>query len=132
MSPCLFRLTLHSSPSESSLPRPQNPAEVPRRLHSQDRGLSWGPQPQSTCSLGYLSKFKARGSGDHPLVKRRTLVAARASLTVQVQDGAQLRHPAGLFNPTPGQSWIQGCSDSRNGITAQVREVGGNQIKEID
>ena len=99
VSPCLFPLTLHSSPSESSLHHPQNPAEVPRRLHSQDRGLSWGPQPQSTCSLGYLSKFKARGSGDHPLVKRRTLVAARASLTVQVQEGAQLRAPCRAVQP---------------------------------
>lgn len=127
MSPCLFPLTLHSSPSESSLPRPQNPAEVPRRLLSQDRGLSWGPQHQATCGLGYFSKFKARGSGDHPLVKRRTLVAAGANLTGQVKGGAQLRAPCRAVQPCSWPVTDPRSSDSRDGVAVQVREVGGYQ-----
>ena len=85
MSHDFFPLKLHSSHLNLSLPCPQNPAEVPRRLHSQERGLIWG--------LGYFSKLKARGSGNHPLVELRCLVTARANQTVWVKEGPQLRIP---------------------------------------
>ena len=43
-----FPLRLHPSPGDSSHSGALLPAEVPRRLHSQEGGFSWGPQHQET------------------------------------------------------------------------------------
>ena len=43
-----FPLRLHPSPPDSSHSGALLPAEVPRRLHSQEGGFSWGPQHQET------------------------------------------------------------------------------------
>ena len=40
------------SPLVSCLPGALLPDEVPRRLHSQEEGFSWGPQHQETWGLG--------------------------------------------------------------------------------
>ena len=41
-------LKLHLSPPESCAPGTPLPAEVPRRLHSQEGSFSWGPQPRGS------------------------------------------------------------------------------------
>ena len=43
-----FHLKLHPSPLASCLPGAPRSAEVPRRLHSQEGVLSWGPKHQET------------------------------------------------------------------------------------
>ena len=46
-----FPLQLHLSPPESCVPGTPLPAEVPRRLHSQEGSFSWGPRPRGSGSL---------------------------------------------------------------------------------
>ena len=117
------KASLHSLPPDSSLPRPQNPTEVPKRLLSQERGLIWGPQHQETWSLGYFLKLKARGSGNHPWVELGCLVAARQH---RLKRGSIQDSQHGCSVPLQASHGIQGCPDSRDGRAAQVREVGGN------
>ena len=48
---CFLPLKLYPSPPDSCPPGAPLPAEVPRRLHSQEGGFHWGPQHQGP---GYL------------------------------------------------------------------------------
>ena len=73
---------------------------MPRRLHSQEGGLSWETRDQDAWRQGDFSKvFKATGSGQHHLGALGTLVPARANQTLEVEEGAQLRAPPWLSRP---------------------------------
>ena len=130
MSHFFFPLKLHSSHLNSSLPCPQNPAEVPRRLHSQERGFSWGPQRQETWRLGDFSKvLVARMSSHHPLGALGSMVPARANRMLPAWEQAQLRAltltvSAPLLPSHGTQAW----SGSRDWKAAQGREIRGDKI----
>ena len=88
-SPYFFSLKLHSSPPGSCLPWVPLPAEVPRRLHTQEGDFSWGPQHRTA---GYLVTFPCilwiqdilyPESGHHFWGSLGSLAPARENQTVQ-------------------------------------------------
>ena len=128
-----FPLRLHPSLSDSSQPGALLPAEVPRRLHSQEGGYSWGPQHQGT--LGDFTKvLVARGSSHHPLGALGSMVPARAKPVTTTCRCSYLRAgsikgtQSDCLNPSPAQSWDSSLVRFQIWQAAQVREIRGNKI----
>ena len=128
-SPYFFSLKLHSSPPDSCLPWVPLPAEVPRRLHTQEGGFSWGPQHQRA---GYLVPFPCILWIQDILypesvsrVRPPLLGFARESGSSQRKPdstgwrGASVQGaPHGCVGPTPVQPWDWVYSGSREGIAS--------------
>ena len=109
-----FPVKFYPSPQDSCLPGAPLPAEVPRRLHSQEGGFSWGPQHQGTWILGdFTLVLKARGSGHHPLGALGSMVPAKAKLVTKtcscrcsyLRAGSVKGTQSDCLNPSPAQSW---------------------------
>ena len=120
-----FPVKLHLSPPDSFQPGPQHPAEGPRRLHSQEGSLSWGPQRQRSWGLGNISKIlENRGSGPHPLGALRLWSKSGKPERRGLRGISIKRSLLGCLDTTPSQQWdpsllrLQGW---------QVRRVGGNK-----
>ena len=128
-------VSLHLPPDTSSfpywliLPAPPLPAEVPRRLHSQEGGFSWGPQPHGS---GYLVTLPWSMRPEH-----RAIVVGATSDSGPSQgkpDSRGLRGGLmkgallGCVNCVPAQPKTQAYSGSSDGIVSQVREIRGNKV----
>ena len=121
------RLKLHSPPFTLSHPGPQQPAEaaeVPRRQHSQEGGLSWEPQHQETwwlgvyCPEGPPALGPTRDSGpSQNTADNRSL--KRVNRRAPCQAG---------WTPPQSSSGTEGCSASRDRIASHIREAGDKTV----
>ena len=87
-----FPLKPHLSPPESCVPGTSLPAEVPRRLHSQEGSFSWGPQPHGS---GYLVTLPWSSWPD----SRVTVDRASRENWCRFKRGLNTGHLARLFLP---------------------------------
>ena len=114
-------LKLHLSPPESCAPGTLLPAEVPRRLHSQEGSFSWGPQPRGS---GYLVTLPWSSWPDG----RVTVIRVHgANQKVRCERGLSPGQSVGLCQHCESGlgTWIY--SGSRDRIASQVREAGGSK-----
>ena len=104
------------------------PAEGPRRLHSQKMACV-GHQSTRRPRVRWFSKvLDVRGLGHHPLgALGLCSQPSKPDSTGLGAGGLYYQHPTRGLCPIQSSTGTHACSGSREGIAAQVREVGGNK-----
>ena len=116
-----FPLQLHLSPPESCVPGTPLPAEVPRRLHSQEGSFSWGPRPRGSGSLVTLP-WSSWPDGRVTVI-RVTGQARRSGVR-----GSQCRAECRPGRHCESSLGTRIYSGSRDRKASQVREAGGSTL----
>ena len=122
--PCVsLLLPLNASPSvsDSSQPGAPLPAEVPRRLHSQKRGFSWGPQHQRTWRR-VTFPGSSRPEVQATIACTRLYGSSHGKADSTGLRGAPFRAPARLPTPLQPSHVTEAWSGSREWKAAQGRE----------
>ena len=126
---CFFPLRLHLSLSDSSYSGPPLPAEVPRRLHSQEGGFSWGPQHQRTWRKVTFPRSSWPEGQSTILGCTRVYGPSQGKPDGTCWRGGSVKGTwPDCLDPSPPTHGTQTCSGSRGWKAAQVREIGGNKI----
>ena len=95
------KASLHSLPPDSSLPRPQNPTEMPKEAPLAGKRIDLGTPAPRDLESRLLFKTQGQQVGQPSFGWARM---SGRSQTAQVKRGLNSRQSAWLFSPTPGQS----------------------------